>query len=320
MQFLLPTLVQPTSFSVQMGVHGFADTRPLLNINYRSDEYALRIANDRIQLSREWVNNHASWILIEGQGYQSHATAFPWENGAPALWKGYNTSYTGIWSGQIRDWQANERIPGNFFVGGEGKIRYYWFHNTSEHQNPPDSGVRISLNTIFGWNAANFSSHLNVGQNIIQSQQFSLQPFVQLQFTYEDELQPHKIDALSPWIEGEIGWGDNLDDINKYRVGGLHPIGVQFAGAGWGEWWLEDFSTMRLGMTQNFYRKNGSIQIGLHADFLLSAEITSASFGQRTIVHWHNWSSTIHWGYAPWIPRQQGVPRISGYGAIIRTF
>ena len=304
----LPASIPISDVSFHIAINGFADVRPVLNLKYQAEEYAITILTDTLQLSRFWsINEHSTWFYIQGQGYQGHMTPYPWEDGAPALSKGFQTSYAGIEGGQLRTWKEQ------FYVGGEGIARYYWYR--TDNENPlenRDNEFRLTFNTFAAWNTTAASVRLVLGEDIVNTKQFELQPHLYCTATYRPDW------TFAPWLELRAGWGDNQDNISKMRLGGLNPYVVPFAGAGWGEWWVEDYLVSRVGSITQIPIKKLQMELGIHSDLGYFQNISAISFGQYTGVSYNDWKGIIHWGMAPWIERQDGVSFFSSYISIAR--
>lgn len=108
---------------------------------------------------------------------------------------------------------------------------------------------------------------------------------------------------VRPRIEIRAGWSDNTDDVLKRRLGGLNPYVIPLAGAGWAEFWVEDYAAFRVGpeVGQDAWRAS------LVADLDWFDGVWAVGFAATGRYENRGRWVEAALGYAPWIDRPDSL-------------
>lgn len=119
--------------------------------------------------------------------------------------------------------------------------------------------------------------------------------------------------TVAPRVEVRAGAMEGASAVTKTRLGGLTPYSVPLAGAAWGEWWVEDYVAGRAGATAGTAHLRGGLLVDAAA--WAGAEGgdagTAVGFAVTGEARWRRMYAEIAGGYAPWVPRQEGISRVS---------
>ena len=112
---------------------------------------------------------------------------------------------------------------------------------------------------------------------------------------------------VAPRFELRAGWGGNQTDLTKTRAGGLNPYVVPLAGAGWAEWWVDNYAAMRAGLTV----QTKHVEAGVLADAVAFEGRIETGLAALLRGTYRRWFAEATLGWAPGIPRQEGVSRLA---------
>ena len=273
--------------------HGVAD------LGVRRGPWSAQLLTDTLDLRWEPEGDRGrAWVAARAEFGAAGLMISPWLNGAPAPTDALTASYAGLEGGALR------YLPAGLYAGGQGWARLAWFGvpEGSLRADPyPETWVRAE--TVLGW--------WRPGGHI--------QAFVGLDVVIDD-LEPHAtLDAAwtPPWTVVPIAelracQAEDQGLLQLSRVGGLNPYVVPLAGAGWGEWWVEDYAAARLGVAaQGGWGRVGLVVDQARVDGQNATGFGLLARGQRRLVYL---DTAV--GYAPWIERQDGVGRFSVWAVL----
>ena len=252
----------------------------VLTVEGRREALTVGLYTDTLQLRWDpgWERGRA-WLAVRGEAGVAGMFPSPWVDGAPV--EGFLASYAGVEGG------AQRYLRDGLYVGLEGHARYWLLEEL------PDRPV-VRNQAMFGFWSSTVRAEARVGLDLNGS-----------------ELSPHLWGSLrarpdrpvGPRLELQGVVADNQDEVLKTRIGGLNPHVVPLAGAGWGEFWVEDYVATRAGMG---WRGEG-IRVDLLADMVTFDGRTATGLALDGGFQRGRWGVDAAFGYSPWIHRAEGV-------------
>ena len=279
-----------------------ADPHGIVDVGWRHGPWSVELLTDTVDArwSPEGERGRA-WVGLRAQGYAGQMLISPWEDGAPAP----EDALLGLQAGP--DGGAIRYLPHGLYVGGMGAVRGWAFARRGEQSTAavPDPTVVATADALLGWWRESAEATVRLGADLMPG---TLAPHAVLRA----EARPTWV--VAPWVVANGVVAANQGDLLATRVGGLTPYVVPVAGAAWAEWWAEDVAAVRAG--PRWQPAWGS----------LGAVVDAAWFDGDTAVgfagvgRWSSapWSVDLAVGVAPWIPRQPGIGRTSGYLLVSR--
>lgn len=279
----------------------------IFDLGFRRGPFSVEILTDTLDIryAPDFSRGRA-WAALRAEGGAAGLMLSPWTDGAPDPSRALLASYGGVELGGLR------YLPHGFYAGAGTALRLYTFGPFSDQTSIeiPANTTYASADLYLGFYSSSFEGWSRVGveaegSRISQQAHIHLQGRVPLGAGLE----------LRSMVNG--GMAENQGIISLTRLGGLNPYVIPLAGAGWAEWWVEDYLTARVG-------------IGYRAEhYELSAFADGAAFegrealgaGAAVKVYFKRlWAVEGQFGYAPSIPRQEGVGRTSVYVLLSRQW
>ncbi len=298
-----------------------SDSHGDVTVGVRHGPLRADLYTDTLELAWEPQFQHGkAWIAARGCAFAAEMMISPWTDGAPDPGRAVPVAYVGLDAGAQR-WG-----PHGLWGGVHGWAREYVVGvGTPGHDEHPLARADIEGGV---WTrpfqvSARAGVHLYAGP-------------------YGSPVEPHlEGDAhwrpdwrVGPVAEGwgALAWGQG--EFTLTRLGGLTPYEVPLAGAAWAEWWVQDYAAGRFGVSSGSVGMDAAVphvlvRGTLAADLAaFSTPYVGAPFGfpdgprlsegavgfeasgKLTYKHFY---TDVALGYAPWIPRQDGVSRVSGF-------
>ena len=303
---LLLLIASTWSWHAEAGGQLDSDPHGVLNAGIGTEELALELVTDTLEIW--WRPEHATgraWLGLRAEGYASQLFISPWTRGGKDRSRAFIVPHLGISGGFV------EYLGAGFYAGLRGSARGFLFLRRSEETTAakPDPTFVITPEAVIGWWSRDASFELSGGGDLRDG-------FVSGRAELRAQWRPSW--TFAPRVELFAGAGHLQDDLTKTRLGGLNPYVVPLAGAAWAEWWIERYTALRVGPEARW--SWGSV--ALVADGAIFDDDTR---GERFVDPWavgfavlsRFWFGTFFveasFGYAPWIERQEGVLRISGW-------
>jgi hypothetical protein len=272
-----------------------ASSHGILDIGWREGPWSVQLLTDTIDVRRQQeLSRGKRWGAARLEIGSAGLMSTPWTDGAPDPTAGMLASYGGVEGG----WQRYLR--GGLYAGVEGFARAYWFWALPQSAGVLDPQPLLMGQGVLGlWRQA-VQVRLAAGGHVDPAGD-GLAPHLTVQGRYLPA------GPLAPWLEVYAGIAEGQGPLSTTRLGGLNPYVVPLAGAGWAEWWVEDYAAVRLGgrlqgergsigpaLDAAVFDTRSAVGLGLHGTLRLKALTLDAALG-----------------HAPWIPRQEGVGRWS---------
>ncbi|MEQ1504413.1 MAG: hypothetical protein ABMB14_19385, partial [Myxococcota bacterium] len=230
----------------------------------------------------------------------------PWTDGAPDPSRAQRVAYVGP------DAHAERWLPGGWFAGVDGWLRYQWFTPLAGSTLTVDDGPWVRADAVAGgwWGDGRRVVRITGGIDATDR----VTPHV----TGEGWIRPGGL--VAPFGELRVGWADDQDDVVATRLGGLTPYHVPLAGAAWAEFWVEDYAAVRAGLGVH----PGILSVAAFADLAVWTAPTRTTgptddgegalgLGMSARVASNGWFVDLAGGLAPGLERQPGVGSGSVY-------
>lgn len=283
-----------------------SDSHGIFDLGYRRGPWAIQLFTDTLELSYEAAAGRFSgWGKLRGEAGIAGLMPFPWLNGAPAPELGHYASYVG---GELGGMMA---LPYGLALGAVGGAYQYTFTATEVGT----LGDWPASSPYVGGDVATTFSHRHLWARARAGLAYTV-----------SGISPHADVVISAtrrvWgdIDGLVlihaGWAENTDRITRTRLGGLNPYSVPLAGAAWAEWWVEDYLATRVGLN---YTASRTLFTGFMDGAAFDGqEALGLGFRIKHVFGWGEAEATV--GYAPYILRQEGISRVTGYIMLARPW
>jgi hypothetical protein len=242
------------------------------------------------------------WAELGGQFAGAGLLAWPWRDGAPAPEAALFASTLG---GEVG---AQRYLPAGLYLGGTLSLRRWRFSAVEGSTAAPPEPRNIAQAELIGGLYRSEAVHLWGRAGLSQEGPQSAPHLVG-----EARYQP--IDRrIGPHLRLSAGLAEGQTDRTTTRLGGLNPHVVPLAGAGWGEWWVEDYAALRVGASVGRPQaEDWGLRVAPIVD--LAAFDGQRAYGLGALVRAHRGRGALvlDLGHAPAIVRQPGIGRSSLY-------
>ena len=233
------------------------------------------------------------WVAARAEALIAGLMPAPWTDGAPDPTRALYASYAGLEGGRIF------HLSNGWWAGGELVARVHLFGRPegSVAQVPPTSPIATPT-LVAGWWSKDAQLYAKAGTDVRAA---GLSPMI------SSYAQLHPAGSVAPRVELRAGLAQGQDAITRTRLGGVVPYSVPVGGTSWAEWWVEDFTAVRAGVTARW--SDG------HASLLADAAWFDGERAEGVAVDvrhsWKPWFLEIAAGYAPFVERKPGIYRWS---------
>jgi hypothetical protein len=292
--FLVGAALAADGFTVRGGVHvapyshGVGDvvwTRSPWTVGFYSDTLEVRWGPSR--------DRGRSWVAARGEYGAAGLLISPWTDGEKDPARARRGSYAGVDAGSLR------YGPLGLYAGVQGSARWWMVRGPD---SPPDHAV-LGGDALLGVWRPGVQGWVRLGADLEPGVVDGPEPHAQGELVLDPGW------AVSPRVEGRAAVAANQSDLTRTRVGGLNPYVVPVAGAGWAEWWAEDYVALR---------SAGVVRVGEHelaafADLAWMEDLRAGGLGASTTLRKEPWKLELAVGHAPRIPRGEEVSRWTGW-------
>ncbi len=270
----------------------------VVDFGVRKGPWSIQLLTDTLDL--RWApesDRGRWWIAARGEAFAAGLLITPWTRGAPDPTRALTASYGGLEGGFLRYF-------GPVYLGAQLAERGYVF-GAREQTAIPVPGITSLLSADFVAGYYQPSLHVWVRAGI-DLQDKALSAHV----AGEGVFRPAGL--LAPRLEVRAGWGFQQTDLTRTRLGGLNPYVVPLAGAGWAEFWVENYAAGRAGLTL----KTKHVEAGVLVDAAAFEGTIATGLAGTVRGTWRRWFAEATVGWAPGIPRQDGVWRVAMWALI----
>jgi hypothetical protein len=250
-----------------------------------------------------------AWIALRGEAYDAALLVAPWSNGAPDPARSLSASYGGIELGWVR------YLPRSVYGGLSVSERVYYFAARGATRIPvPGITSLATADLVFGRWTPSAHVWLRAGADL---QDLDVQPHVAAEAIWQPQ-PPGELPArgaaavrgwIAPRIELRAGAAYGQSFLTATRLGGLNPYVVPLAGAGWAEFWVQNYAAMRLAIS---WATRWS-ELGVAVDGAAFDQQLQSGFALLLRGRWRRFFVQTDLGYAPWIVRAPGISRLSAW-------
>lgn len=274
-----------------------ASPHGILDLGWRAGPWSVQLLTDTLDARHSAeLERGKAWGAARLELGSAGLISSPWADGAPDAKRAMMASYGGIEGG----WQRY--LPGGLYAGVEGFAREYVFRAMSGAAPPQDTRQTLGMGQgVFGWWRPEVQLRLAAGSHLNPDGAALLAPHLTLQGRALPSWR------LAPRVELYAGVARDQDRLSRTRLGGLNPYVVPLAGAGWAEWWVEDYAAARVGPT--LQGEHG--QLGVVIDAAWFDGQSAVGIGMPLRLERGRWFVEGAVGHAPRIERQAGVGRWS---------
>ncbi|MCP4804435.1 MAG: hypothetical protein GY913_01560 [Proteobacteria bacterium] len=294
-----------TTVAFQVGADINASPHGLLTVEARRRDVTLGLYTDTVQL--RWdpsLETGRAWLAARSEFGVAGLMPSPWTDGAPDPTRAMMASYAGPEGGVVR------YLPRGTYAGVDAAARYWWFADTATTEvDLLDPRWVLSGSGFVGWWTDEAQLVVRAG---VDRNGTTWSPRVSGELTARPER------PLGPRLELRGQVADAQDEVLLARVGGLNPYVVPLAGAGWGEFWMEDYLAARAGGGWRGPIAASELRIDAVADIVTSEGVSRTGLGLDGGWSKGRWSVDVAGGYSPFIARQEGVGAWSAWLAVGR--
>lgn len=305
---------EPAEIHAWAGGQIDSDSHGDVTVGVRKGAFRADLYTDTLELAFEPEGEHGkAWIAARGCAFAAEMMISPWRDGAPDPGFATPVAYLGVEAGAQR-WGPHGLWGGVRGWGRDYLVGPYAPGGTSEpvFRGDLEGGV-------WSWP---FRASVRVGAHMQPGSATGslLQPHAEGDAHWKPNWR------YGPVVEGWGGVASGQGAFTLTRVGGLTPYVVPVAGAAWAEWWVEDYAVGRVGAAAGSVGMDGTVVPVVLARGTLAADFSAFSdpysttgAANRTVVGFEasgrltykHFYTDLALGYAPWIPRQDGVSRMS---------
>ncbi len=274
-----------------------------LDLSWRREALRAELLTDTLQISWNPESERGRWwVAARAEGRGAGLMPAPWTDGAPDPTRALTASYVGSQGGWLR------YLPHGLYAGAAGHARLYTFGALSETTiEVPGTTPWLNADAIVGWWTSSVNGWIRAGADWLGE---GLSPHV------AGELNAQPDWTLAPRAELRAGWAEGQTIVNRTRLGGLNPYVVPLAGAYWAEWWVEDYVALRTGPIWSADTWRAEVTV----DAVWFDGQTALGFGAEARYQPSLWFGELAGGYAPWIPRQDGLAPASVWFLVGRSW
>jgi len=284
---------------VALGGQLEAASHGILDVGWRRGPLSVQWQTDTLDVRLGRTEERGSWSIgLRAASVAAGMWITPWTDGAPDLTRAQRATYIGP------DVQVQRYLPNGWWVGAAGFARPHRFRPLpgSTLDVPPTSWSRAQA-TAGLWRD-NAQARLAVGVDATthpgdSGVRTAPHAFFDAAFTPDTK--------IAPILSLRAGVAAGQDEVTATRVGGMTPYHVPLAGAGWAEFWVEDFVAARAGAIAHL----GPIDVSAAVDTVAWTPGEGA-VGLEGRLRWHDRAlyAEVAVGFSPTISRPVGIWRV----------
>lgn len=309
---LLPSLAAADEWQFRADGGGQLDsaTHGVGDLGVRKGAFSANLYSDTLDLRYAPENaNGKVWIALRGELFYAGLLVAPWTAGAPDPSRSLDASYGALELGWLR------YLPRSVYGGLALSERVYAFSARDATRIPvPGVTSLFTADLVIGRWTPSLQVSARAGLDL---QDTDAQPHLAFEAIWHPQ-PPGELPArgaaaargfIAPRIELRAGAAYHQSFLTATRLGGLNPYVVPLAGAGWAEFWVQNYAALRVAVTW----ATRYSEIGLAADGAAFESRFEGGFALLLKGRWRRFFVESDLGYAPWIFRQPGISRVSAW-------
>ncbi len=273
-----------------------ASSHGVFDLGVRNGAFSAQLLTDTLDVRYAPERSDGKWwMALRVEALAAQLLISPWTDGAPDPTRALYAQYVGADGGWIR-YQAH-----GIYAGLAASARVYFFERRDETTIAvPGPTSVVTADMILGRWSPELHAWARLGADVEGT---AVQPHAALEVIW------HPVAPIAPRLELRAGAAYRQDQLTRTRLGGLNPYVVPLAGAGWAEFWVENYVAGRLGLTWT----GRFLEVGALVDAAAFDDQTAAGFALLARGRWRRYFAEAELGWAPWIKRQPDVLPLSGW-------
>lgn len=274
-----------------LGAEINASSHGVLDLAVNQGPWTLALYTDTLdaRYAVESVNGRAN-IGARVEAPAALLLSAPWSDGAPDPSHGRLAGYGGI------DGEWVRYLGHGLYAGLGASLRVYWIESLG---TIPFFAPELVLGYYRDSVELKISFHADLGHERAAPR-----------LSAYARLKPRWV--LAPFIEIRAAVAESEDDLTRTRLGGLNPYVVPLAGAGWAEFWVEDYAALRAGPSLTV----GGLEVAAVVDLATFDGAREAGLALLARFQWERFFLESSVGYSPTIARQEGVLPLSVWARV----
>ena len=224
----------------------------IVDLGYRSSNLSIQLLTDTVDLRYKQPVKGGQWQFgLRGALFGAELLFSPWKNGKPAPTEALRASYLGV--DLSRAWW----FRGGIYARVSSEFCYYDFGKWQDATRvvPKARGRLRSALKLGVWRS---DLRAQILSGFIQDGDFR-------GWWVEGRFALPRTTGFGWMNQTHLGWSQGLSRVSKFRLGGLNPYVLPFAGLGWAQFWVERYALQRFGLG---YRSDDSVY-----DFRLGTDV-----------------------------------------------
>lgn len=285
---------EPVEIHAWAGGQADSDGHGDVTVGVRHGPWRADLYTDTLELAWEPAGDAGrAWVKARANAFSAGLMISPWTDGAPDPSRAAWAAYAGGELGALR------YLPAGAYLGARVGVWAWDVRPQADTTAPVPEDAVIGAGEVVGgvWREG-LDVVLTVGGD---AEPDGLAPRAQL------HAEAHGEGLVAPRFGVNAGVAEGQGALTRTRLGGLTPYVVPMAGAAWGEWWVEDYVAARAWLVAG----PPSVRGGVLVDAAWFDGRSAAGFAATAEGRWRRAYGDLKVGWAPWIPRQEGVSRVS---------
>lgn len=274
-----------------------ASSHGVFDLGVQRGPLSIQLFTDTLDV--RWAPESAGgrwWVAARGEALAAGLLISPWTDGAPDPSRALYAQYAGLEGGWIRYQRYG------VYAGVTASARVYFFEARDEQTTIPVPGTTslVTADMVLGRWSPELHVWARLGADVENT---TVQPHVAVEAIWRP------VAPVAPRLELRAGAAYGQDFLTRTRLGGLNPYVVPLAGAGWAEFWVENYVAARLALTWT----GRYTEVGAAMDAAAFDEQLATGFALLLRGHWRRFFAEAQLGWAPWLHRQPGVLPLSAW-------
>ena len=249
----LPPVADAAQWRWALGAQIDPASHGIVDLGYRHDSLSLQLLTDTLDLRYRQRLEHGAWEAgFRGALFGAELLFSPWQDGQPAPQEALRASYAGM------DIHRSWWFSGGLYLGVLGEFRLYQFGGwrDSTRAIPKERGRLRAAMKMGVWRSSLRSELLGGFVQDGDTPGYWVEAKLSL---------PSKV-GFGFLNQSYLGWSEGLTRLSRFRLGGLNPYVVPFAGMGWAESWVERYAVQRAGLNFRAENEDRSFECALGLD------------------------------------------------------
>lgn len=232
---LCPWTAQAGQWRWALGAQIDPASHGIIDLGYRDGGYSVELLTDTLDLRYRGRLEKGQWdIGLRAAVFGAELLFSPWQDNKPAPEDALRASYLGI--DLSRAWWLGD----GYYAALAAEYRLYQFGQWDESTRdiPKERGRLRTAVKVGRWHSELRAQFM---AGYVRDGGFD-------GWWFEGKLSKPRGVGLGIWNQTHFGWSHGLTRLSKFRLGGLNPYVIPFAGLGWAQFWVERYAVQRVGL------------------------------------------------------------------------